>query len=666
MKSIRASVRLATPAAFRLVCAVTAFVVAAPAVRAQVVYEDHLLTRDISGITSTGANGSRWITRGAPNAAVLNDNTIQWLFNDLPIIWRDDARSSSLQYAEFISNDSTRRNLYLSTFSGARTRLGVQHATFSNVTFKPEAVVLDTLGTWDNSDKNISWTLENSRIEGEAATPLFDSSSHFTLTTLGAQQSELHFFWADPGKMLSAPTTMVVNNAGGLLFSWMGDPDSRDTYLWSSHDNTYDVNGTTLAIQYSDIKFSGGRTPTVTSGTVTEGFVVRNGGTLSLSKAQSSSGYTSVEIGPGLGLAIVDSTLSLADNAQLKFGGGAVTTFLLTNATVNMGGAGTDTKVWGVVDAVFSGTNVINTASSDADFGFSTGIVLSDSSTVLNINGSGIVVAHGDQAASVFPMNGGTINVSGSSTLQLVDVLEMKTAGSLNLDPGATFVFPARDSLSLPSTMYLKDSGGAPLVVNNNGTMAIEGTLVAGGTIAGTGLLEANGLLKLASGETQFTVAGDLWLQSAGTSQLVLDPTALSTQHLAVSGLKLGDVSGSVVLGAPALSLSVVNDTVVPEGTKFLLVDYDTRNSTVEIFRGLPDGSIFQSGLNLFQILYADPAYGSSAVTLTVVPEPSAAAILVGAVSLGVLMRRRRQPTEPAAGSRSRLFRQRPAHRGKE
>ena len=172
----------ANSAVITFLLVVTAFFVAPPAVRAQAVYVDHLLTRDVSGINSSpdGVNGSRWITRGDPNAAVLNANTIQWLFNDHPIIWRDEAKYAQFQYDEFISIDSTRRNLYLSTFSGSSTRLGIQHATFTSVTFKPQTVTLTTLGTYENTDKNISWTLENSRIEGDVTTPVFDGGSHFT------------------------------------------------------------------------------------------------------------------------------------------------------------------------------------------------------------------------------------------------------------------------------------------------------------------------------------------------------------------------------------------------------------------------------------------------------------------------------------------------------
>ncbi len=636
-------------------CAVASLLVVAstcllPAtlVHAQAVSVDHLLTRDVSAISSSpaGVNGSRWITRGDPDAAVLNDNTIQWLFNAAPIIWRDDPKYAMFQYDEFTSFDATRRNLYLSTFSGSNTRLGIQHATFSNVTFKPQTVTLETLGTLDDTDRATSWTLDNSRIEGNTATPVF-YGDQLALTTIGAQQSELYGFW--PGFM-NAQTAMVVSNPGGLLMSRMGEIGSGpDAYYLTKSGNTYDVDGTTLAIRHSYLRLMSGRNPTVTSGTVTEGFVVRNGATLSLSGADSSDSYTRVEIGPMSGLAIDNSSLSLADNAQLSFLG-TTARFLLTNATVTMGDYGTQTAVTGNVDAVFSGSNAINTSTSNPNYGFSTGIVLSDSNAVLTINGRGIVVGHGDQVGDGLPMNGGSINVTGSSALQLVDVIDVQTAGSLTIaDPLSRFLFPSKTHLGIPSTLYLRDTGGDPLRVTNNGTMAIEGTLVASGTIAGSGVLQMNGMLKLEPGESQFTVAGNLWLQTSATSQFVVDPTALTSQHLAVAGLTLGEVVGPIVLGLPKLSLSLANDAVVPEGTKFLLIDYATRTDSNYIFDGLPDGSIFQSGLNLYQILYADPAYSSTAVTLTVVPEPSATVALAAATAMSILARRGRRATTPTS-----------------
>ena len=59
-----------------------------------------------------------------------------------------------------------------------------------------------------------------------------------------------------------------------------------------------------------------------------------------------------------------------------------------------------------------------------------------------------------------------------------------------------------------------------------------------------------------------------------------------------------------------------------------MLVDYDqlTGNVSPPQFRGLPEGQVFQMGLNQYQIRYSDADYGtshggnSSVITLTVVP----------------------------------------------
>jgi ABC-type spermidine/putrescine transport system permease subunit I len=71
-------------------------------------------------------------------------------------------------------------------------------------------------------------------------------------------------------------------------------------------------------------------------------------------------------------------------------------------------------------------------------------------------------------------------------------------------------------------------------------------------------------------------------------------------------------------------------------------------------FRNLADGDIFQLGLNNYQILYRDPAYAGTAITLTTaVPEPATLVGLVVASPLAFLVARRRRRAGGDANKKS-------------
>lgn len=606
---------------------------------AQAVYYDRPLSQLIEQMEPlnppTGVNGTRWITRGDANAAVdlANNNTISWFtippFFPQNLNWQDGGYEAQFEYNVFTSQDSTRRNLFLQhqdlgSDTPREVTWTIRQATFENVTFDPTVVHLLTTGRGDGTSPT-SWTLINAKFIGGGRGPRVAALDPFTLTVSGTERSELFSFPAEAS--IGAPTTLLVKGAGGLSLSQCGDANGGNgsvfKYAFSNPLNTYDINGSTLSLEGANVLFNSGRTPTVTNGTVTEGFVVRNGGTLSLSGI--TPGYTRMKIQDSASLWIDQSTLSLENNATLDLGAGG--TFRVSNGVIKMGTGGTLTRIFGT-DASFSGTSQIHTSSADPNYCFSTGIILEDASTVLNINGnnvngSGIVVADGVGDEANFPMNGGTININDRAVFRLGRMLHIRTSGSLNIGKNAYFSVDSSGYPQIPTELYLEDAAGNPLVISNNGYIQINDTLVGKGSIAGPGILQVDGLLKFATGESSFTVAGDFWLK--GKLRLLLDPTAGSAQHVNVKGLTLGEVFNGIPLSLPTLSLSITKDQILSVGTKFLLIDYVSRNSNDEIFSDLSDGQVFQLGLNTYQIRYSDADYGaanggnSSVVTLTVV-----------------------------------------------
>lgn len=129
-------------------------------------------------------------------------------------------------------------------------------------------------------------------------------------------------------------------------------------------------------------------------------------------------------------------------------------------------------------------------------------------------------------------------------------------------------------------------------------------------------------------------------LTSNSTLQMALNPTGLTADRLVVSHQL--DLESRV-----ALSLSVVNDTALAPGTKFLLINYpDWQAFPSTHFNGLPDGTSFALGLNTYQINYNDPDYQPGEthfITVTTVPEPGTLALLgLGVFALaGRALRRR-------------------------
>lgn len=182
-------------------------------------------------------------------------------------------------------------------------------------------------------------------------------------------------------------------------------------------------------------------------------------------------------------------------------------------------------------------------------------------------------------------------------------------------------------------SLVLRASAGNPGQVSNHGHIIVEAdsTLQALGPViiqggsegllyigdAGT-LMIGNPGTALAATES-LTTNNLVELDNFSALQLTLDPTALKNGQLRAG-------STLTLTALNELHLSLVNDTALPDGTKFTLVEYGKLDGDpvpgFAYFKGYPNGSTFVLGLNHYRINYKDtpdPGY-NGAITLTVVP----------------------------------------------
>ena len=215
---------------------------------------------------------------------------------------------------------------------------------------------------------------------------------------------------------------------------------------------------------------------------------------------------------------------------------------------------------------------------------------------------------------------------------------------------------------SIAASYALNKTGTGTWTLNNgnlnnttatvsNGTLLVNGTLtnssatVNGGTLGGNGsfsgatTINTTGVLSPGASVGTFGT-GELTLNTGSTFEYEMDTVAATADLLNVNGNLTLD--GLVTLGLTDLATS----TPLAIGTKFSLISYaGTWNDTT--FVGYANNSEFTLFSNEWRIRYDDTPTGSlngglyaNAVTLTVIPEPSAA--LLGAFGLLALLRRRR------------------------
>jgi hypothetical protein len=436
--------------------------------------------------------------------------------------------------------------------------------------------------------------------------PSFYNPVQFNLNATGGA-SQLNTWQGQVG----SSSTINVSPLSSLEFFRSGDVDTsvNNNRLWFTQpSNLANVNGGTLIINESNILF--------TSDTNTDGFAIRNGGTLEMKGFKSK-----LETGK---ITVADSTATLGDNTHVIAN---VASF--QNAAVSLGSGSTFTT-----DALYAaGASTVKTTQYATNINMVVGAMsLADNATTLNVTGDGIATI---QAAVIF--NHGTINVKDTANVQFRTNGSTQLAqGRLNVDPGAVVtVEDGHEVIQAASMAY-----------TNNGMLdVVNGTYVARGhsAIEGAGYIELgiDGVLVVdGHGQGSLTTTNTLTLDNLSTTRLTVNPLALSSD--------LVDVQNDLFIDAHGLAnldLLVEGDTVLKYGTKFTLFDYANTQGSHH-FSGLKNGKFFTLGLNNYRILYDDPAYGGHAITLSAetVPEPSTL-LLLGSGLGGLIFIRRRSRT---------------------
>lgn len=285
---------------------------------------------------------------------------------------------------------------------------------------------------------------------------------------------------------------------------------------------------------------------------------------------------------------------------------------------------------WGAIDW---------NASQSTTLQLSSGASANRELTLSGINGTLIDVSNGSLTISATP-NAGGFRLG----------LTLANSGTINVASGAAL------NISSPIT------GAANITKAGLGTMLIYGghpsytgtTTVAAGLLGGTGsigtvVVQNGGTINPGGVATTGTFqSGNLSLDSGSTFALKLDTTAVASSSMIVNGtltLTSGALLSLTDLGANA-SMTL--------GTTFTIIDYTTWNGGLFTYNSveLSDDAIFAFGANTYQISYNGVDGLTSAVTLTtVVPEPSAAALLIGALGACAFWKRvrRRSVQTPAA-----------------
>ena len=294
-----------------------------------------------------------------------------------------------------------------------------------------------------------------------------------------------------------------------------------------------------------------------------------------------------------------------------------------------------------------------NLVISDAALRYTGPAVTIDRSYSINNNGgfqadgSGALVITGQFAAVHNSFNTGTFrllgtNPNGNTLTAAINDGASSRAVALAKSETGTWILTGSSLYSKGTTI----SGGTLLVNNLSGSGTGTSTVaVSAGTLGGTGT--ASGAVTIGNGtgtDDSFLSPGTIGtaIESLNTGALTLASDAVFVAQLNSNTVISDSVasSGAITLGngLAALQLSDLGSMTLSPSTVFTLMT--SASPITGYFRNLAPvlgvGPEVTVGNNLYRL-----DFGTNAVTLTVVPEPTALA-LMGLVGLPAMLRRRR------------------------
>ena len=278
----------------------------------------------------------------------------------------------------------------------------------------------------------------------------------------------------------------------------------------------------------------------------------------------------------------------------------------------------------------YSGGTTIDNGTLQLGNGGATGSIVGNVST----GSSSAILAFNRTDAYAFS---GTI--SGSGQVRQIG------SGTTALSAANTY---SGSSVLTAGTLLVNNTAGSGLgtgnVAVNGGTLGGSGSFTGNVTVnAGGRLSPGNSIESLGAGGITFT---------AGTFEFELNTTSTTADLLFASD---SNVALSITTGVPTLSLTDLGSNVaLAVDTKLTLISYTNSGGwNGGTFSGFADDSNFTLFGNTWTINYNDVTAGSNFtsdatlfgdrfVTLTVVPEPSALALLAFSLTTVMALRRRR------------------------
>lgn len=554
-----------------------------------------IITKSGSGTWNIGAQGGALaagssFTLGAGTVIVSGNNSFGGTNSALNINGGTIQSSGTRAFANSaitIGGDFTNQGTGIATYSGT-VWLGGVLRTITNDTASGSRVYSGVVSNYGSN--GITFTATTQGATGTGTTNFTNATNTFS-GPITISNGEVIF--ASSNSLGNVNNSIVID--GGRLTMTTGDIASTHAISLGSTVSSGTATGTAISVTTSGTTNYNGVLADKTSST---GILVKQGaGTLILGGVNTYTGQTSINNGT---LKLTTGSNRLPTSTVVSLGQASSTNLGILDLN------GQNQQIAGLVST--TGTNATGTKNT----------VTSTAAATLDINvADGATSSYGAGTAA----NSGAI--TGAISLKKSG-LGTQTLGDTNTYTGTTTV----------------DAG--KLVIN--GSISTSTTTVkSAGTLAGSGTVGAvtvNSGGFIAPGNSPGILnTGNIILEAGSTLGIEIDGATVATQYDRLN------VTGSVSL-AGLLSMTMSGSYAPANGTLFFILANDGTDAITGTFSNASvNGGTYTLGGQKFQISYAGDTTtssftGGNDVVLQAVPEP--ASLLLGAVAILTLLRRRR------------------------